>query len=124
MLSKGGKEILLKTVAQMLPNYAMGVFLLPLNLCQDLERMMCKFWWKTDAKKDKSIHWFSWSNMCKRKSQGGMGFRSIHDFNIALLGKQGWRILKYPEKLVSRVFKARYYPTSSFLRAKLGHNPR
>lgn len=44
MLSKGGKEVLLKTVAQALPNYAMGVFLLPMNLCQDLERMMCKYW--------------------------------------------------------------------------------
>lgn len=43
-LSKGGNEILLKTVAQTLPNYAMNIFLLPWDLCQQLERMMCKFW--------------------------------------------------------------------------------
>lgn len=55
MLSKGGKEILLKTVAQTLPNYAMNVFLLPLDLCQQLERLMCKFWWKTNSKKDRKF---------------------------------------------------------------------
>lgn len=44
VLSKGGKEIVLKIVAQSLPSYAMGVFLLPATMCSDLERMMNKFW--------------------------------------------------------------------------------
>lgn len=34
MLLNSGKEILLNTVSQMLSNYTMGVFLLPMNLCQ------------------------------------------------------------------------------------------
>lgn len=44
LLSKGGKEILLKTVAQPLPNYAMSVFKLPFDFCNDREKLMCKFW--------------------------------------------------------------------------------
>ena len=44
-LSKGGKEVLLKTIAQSLPNFVMSVFLLPLHLCHDLEELMCKLWW-------------------------------------------------------------------------------
>lgn len=84
---------------------------------------MCKFWWHTSPTKDKNIHWLSWGNMCKKKSDRGMGFRNIHDFNIALLGKQGWRLLQFPEKLVSKAYKARYYPHGSFLNAKLEHNP-
>ncbi|KAH9656150.1 reverse transcriptase domain-containing protein [Citrus sinensis] len=43
--SGAGKEILLKTVAQAIPNYAMQVYLLPLDLCKDLETMMNSFWW-------------------------------------------------------------------------------
>lgn len=115
--------MLLKTIAQTLPNYAMSVFLLPLDLCQQFERLMCRYWWQTDSKKARSIHWQSWSRMSCRKSRGGMGFRNVHNFNLALLGSQGWRLLKYPNKLVSRVFKAKYYPKTSFLNAEIGTNP-
>lgn len=58
-----------------------------------------------------------------KKSIGGMGFQNLRDFNVALLGNQGWRLLKYPDKLVSRVYKARYYPDATFLSAKIGVNP-
>ncbi|XP_074323135.1 uncharacterized protein LOC141660074 [Apium graveolens] len=101
----------------------MSVFLLPMDTCKELERSMCKFWWNTDAATGKSIHWMSWERMSNRKSEGGMGFRSVHEFNVALLGKQVWRLLVHPDKLVSRIFKARYYPTGSILSANLGSNP-
>ncbi|XP_019183947.1 PREDICTED: uncharacterized protein LOC109178852 [Ipomoea nil] len=52
-----------------------------------------------------------------------MGFKRLHEFNVALLAKQGWRLLTNPESLVARVFKARYYPTSSFYEATIGGNP-
>ncbi|CAH9070991.1 unnamed protein product [Cuscuta europaea] len=57
------------------------------------------------------------------KSSGGMGFRKLKDFNIAMLGKQVWRLLKQPGTLVSRVLKARYYPKGGVLEAGLGSNP-
>lgn len=44
LLSKGGNEILLKMVAQSLPNYAMSMFLFPKQLCTEIENMMSKFW--------------------------------------------------------------------------------
>lgn len=115
--------MLLKTVAQSMANHAMNVFLLPVELCQDIERMMCKFWWRSNVNKDRSIHWVSWENMSKKKSIGGLGFRCVRDFNLALLGKQAWRLIKHPELLVSKIFKSRYYPDTSFLNANLGGNP-
>lgn len=52
-----------------------------------------------------------------------MGFRKLHDFNLALLGKQTWRLLNNENSLAFKVFKARYFPKCSILDAKLGNNP-
>lgn len=61
--------------------------------------------------------------MCSNKSVGGLGFRKLQDFNKALLGKQGWRLIVNMDSLASKVYKARYYPNGSFLQATVGNNP-
>uniref|UniRef100_A0A803NG08 RNase H type-1 domain-containing protein n=1 Tax=Cannabis sativa TaxID=3483 RepID=A0A803NG08_CANSA len=123
LLSRAGKEVLIKTVAQSLPNYAISVFLLNKGMCEEMESMMCSFWWRTSNKSTKGIHWMSWDRMCVPKDRGGLGFRKLRDFNIALLGKQGWRLMSNPQSLVGRIFKSRYFPRGSFLDAELGSNP-
>jgi hypothetical protein len=52
-----------------------------------------------------------------------LGFRDLELFNLALLARQGWRLLKNPESLSARVLKARYYPDKSLLQATTGSNP-
>ncbi|XP_060965512.1 uncharacterized protein LOC133034440 [Cannabis sativa] len=123
ILSRAGKEVLIKSVAQALPSYAMNVFLLPLEISRDIESTMARFWWKSSSKDNKGIPWMSWDRMCNSKSNGGLGFRSLHDFNLALLGKQGWRFLTRTESLVTRIFKARYFPHGTYLTATIGNNP-
>ena len=43
LLSSVGKEVLLKTIVQAIPLYVMSVFLIPLNFCAELEKMMNSF---------------------------------------------------------------------------------
>ena len=43
MLSMGGKEILIKAVAQVISTYTMSCFQLPKGLCEELEGMMRNF---------------------------------------------------------------------------------
>jgi hypothetical protein len=67
-LSQGGKEVLIKAVAQALPTYIMGVFKLPFLVCDDLTRLIRNFWWGADRGKRK-MHW-----MIKPKSDGVLVF--------------------------------------------------
>ena len=86
LLSKGGREVLIKVVLQAMPTYTMGCFLLPKSLCKDIESLNSKSWWgfKGDTKK---IHWLGWEKLCLPKCQGGLGYKDEENFNLALLGK-------------------------------------
>lgn len=119
LLSDAGKEILIRVVAQALPSHAMSCFLLTNNFCTDLQQMCARFWWgsSTDQRK---IHWKSWAGLCVPKERGGLGFWDLHAFNLSLLAKQGWHILENPGSLIAPIYKARYFPQSSFLEA---HDP-
>ncbi|XP_058784642.1 uncharacterized protein LOC131659471 [Vicia villosa] len=121
-LSKAGKETMIKSVLQAILTYIMSVFLLPDGVIDEIEKMINSFWWGGGAN-SKGIRWMSWDKLTCLKAEGGLGFRGFKAFNMAMVAKQGWFIMSNPQALVSRIFKARYFPRTSFFDATLGYNP-
>ncbi|XP_056859988.1 uncharacterized protein LOC130508476 [Raphanus sativus] len=121
-LSPGGKEVLLKAVAMALPTYTMSCFLIPKTICKQIVSLMADFWWKTN-KESKGMHWKSWDHLCKSKDCGGLGFKDLEAYNLALLGKQLWRMVTNPDSLMAKIYKSRYFKTSDPLNATLGSRP-
>nr|XP_023911810.1 uncharacterized protein LOC112023433 [Quercus suber] len=100
----------------------MSCFKLPDTLCNELNSMISNFWWG-QKDKERKMAWISWKKLCTPKDRGGMGFRDLKAFNMALLAKQGWRIQKDQSSLVHRIFKAKYFKKTSFMEAQLGRRP-
>ncbi|KAM1807212.1 hypothetical protein ACFX11_030258 [Malus domestica] len=105
-LSKAGKEVLIKVPCQSMSSYTISGFKLPLSSCG----------WSWNSLE-------TWKHLCKIKSVGGFRFWEISSFNQALLGKQGWRLLEFPNSLIARMLKARYFKDSNFMEAQLGSYP-
>ncbi|XP_043807328.1 uncharacterized protein LOC122721971 [Manihot esculenta] len=53
------------------------------------------------------VRWFQWKQLAVLKVAGGLGYRELRQFNFALVAKQGWRLLKYPNTLASKVLKVK-----------------
>lgn len=121
VLSQAGREVLIKSVAQAMPTYAMSCFKLPYGVLESIKSLVRKFWWGGDANKPGMIS-LAWEKMCSPKSEGGMGFKSLEVFNLALLAKQAWRLMTEEGSLFSKVFKARYFSTGSIMTSRLGPN--
>ena len=122
LLSKAGKEVLIKAVAQAIPTYIMSCFKVPDSLCEELTGMIWNFWWgqKQDEKK---MAWLSWDKFCFPKAEGGLGFKKLKEFNLALLAKQGWQLQHRHDTLMYRVLKAKCFSHCEFSQASLGSNP-
>ncbi|KAH9681066.1 hypothetical protein KPL71_026800 [Citrus sinensis] len=102
--SSGGREFLIKAVAQAVPAFAMSVFKIPQGLCDDIERAVARFWWGSSETR-RSIHWARWEKLCSAKTRGGLGFR------------------EFSNSLMAKILKAKYFKHADFMEAKLGSNP-
>jgi hypothetical protein len=115
-LSCVARENLIKSVVQAIPTYSMNCFVLASSTCQKITSATSNYWWSSGINK-RGMHWRNWPDMCIPKSQGGMGLHDTKLFNLAMLGKQGWRLMTTPESFCGRVLKGKYYHNGDFMSA-------
>jgi hypothetical protein len=111
-----GREVLIKSIAQAVPTYSMSCFLLPIITCKKIRAAAANYWWGSSTD-NRHMHWISWERLNQPKFKGGMGFRDLRSFNLAMLGKQGWRFVTRPDSLCARVLKGRYFHDTDFMSA-------
>lgn len=59
--------------------FIMNVFRLFKGICEDINRILVKFWWGLGDRT--GLYWYVWRRVCKLKREGGLGFRDIEIFN-------------------------------------------
>lgn len=123
-LNMAGRCTLIKSAVSSFPVYGMQSSLLPVSVMNEIEKDCRKFLWN---KVDKSHYLarLSWDRICSPTGKGGLGFRRLHNWNLAFMAKLGWMILKNETKFWVRILKARYWEKGSFLSAvaKNHHSP-
>ena len=87
--TKGGKEVIIKSVVTALPNHVMSCFRIPKTVMKKLTRAVAQFWW-SPGDNTRGMHWKSWDKICSPKDDGGLGFKDLTDFNTIVLEKQFW----------------------------------
>ncbi|KAA3461488.1 Cyclopropane-fatty-acyl-phospholipid synthase [Gossypium australe] len=65
----------------------------------------------------------AWERVCHPKEMGGLGFRDLHLFNIALLGRQVSRLLNHKDTLYYQVMSSKYFPNGDFFHPKAVERP-
>ncbi|XP_016193039.1 uncharacterized protein LOC107633966 [Arachis ipaensis] len=122
LLSASAREVLIKAVGSAMPIYTLSCFKLPESLIDNIQRKMMQFWWG-QRRNERKLQWIKWDTVRRNKDQEGLGFKDLKAFNLAMLEKQSWRILKKTDSLLHRVYKAKYFSYSPFMNAQIGQNP-
>ncbi|KAG8491289.1 hypothetical protein CXB51_014550 [Gossypium anomalum] len=122
LLSYGGKEVFIKSILQSLPTYALSVFLAPRGTLEDMLSEVCHSRW---ACKEKWRGWamLAWDKVCLPKGMRGLSFRDLRLFNLALLGRQVWRLLTFKDTLCYRVLSSKYFLNGDLFHPKKVDKP-
>jgi len=90
-LSLARRICLIKPVFTTLPLFYLSFYKAPESVYKRITNIQRRFlcgW----GKENTTILWVSWENLCKPKAEGGLGFKKVRRFNIALLTKWKWRL--------------------------------
>ena len=84
-LSKGGRVTLIKSNISNLRTYLFFLFPIPTSIANRIARLQQNFSWG-GLRDEPKFHLVKWATICAPLSFGGLGFRNLRIFNVALLG--------------------------------------
>ena len=83
-----------------------------------LDMLVAGYWWGDTSNKRK-IHWKKWEDVYCSKLNGGLGFKNLESFNLAM-AKHCWRLIHNEQSLSFKVLQSRYFPNNDPMQAKKG----
>lgn len=63
-LSWAGRGTLIGSMAQAIPTYSMSAFNIPTKICDKLDSISRRFWWKPKSSQGRFIAWIAWEKLC------------------------------------------------------------
>ena len=114
-LSQAGRLVLIKSVAAVIPSYAMSTFLLPKSICNQLDKVFKSLWWGFPSLNTKNLSLKSWNSICTPKVLGGLGIKSMKQVNLALISKLRWKLLSSSDSPWVSQLSGKYLQSNSFL---------
>ncbi|KAL8168195.1 hypothetical protein V2J09_009694 [Rumex salicifolius] len=106
-LSMPGRVVLANSVLQSIPLYVMQSTMVPRSVCDAIDQSVRSFVWGS-TQETRKPHLLAWDKIAKPRKFGGLGLRSMRQSNAAVLAKLGWRAMKEPESIWSRVIRGKY----------------
>ena len=117
-LSWAERKTLINSVAQTIPIYTMSTFNIPNKVCDKLDLMARRFWWKPNQREGRFMAWRAWDKLCYPRSAGGLGFKKSKSINSALLAKLAWLVASKRDSLCLRILRAKYKVKEDWLQAE------
>ncbi|XP_062114229.1 uncharacterized protein LOC133825280 [Humulus lupulus] len=97
-LSYMGRVTLINSVLISMHSYWAQIMILPKKLIKDVEAICRAFLWK-GISESHLPGLIAWEYTCASRAAGGLGFRRLHDWNLAAMGKYVWAIAKKKDNL-------------------------
>lgn len=102
ILSFGGRITLAKSVLGNLPNFFLSIFLAPIGVVEEIDKIRRCFIWQ-GSQNNRSITGFTGKKILAPRDVGGQGLGSIRALNLSLMAKWIWRIKTYQNSLWAQV---------------------
>ena len=118
MPSWAGRRTLINSVALSILIHTMSSFPIPNKVCDKMDGLTRRFWWKPNKLEGRFLAWKSWGSLCCPSSVGGLGFKKIKSLNSALLAKLAWMIASKRDSLCIRILRAKYKVKEDWLRTE------